>query len=212
MLTLTIPLVDTKDPGLGNLVELAQNGDLDAFSQICRTYETRLLRHAMTLCQRPSLAEELAQETLVEAWRCIQRFNGRSQFFTWLCAILLNRFRNVRRQKRPIPFTSLLEPEQHEVRQQMEEVADESSWPDQAAERREQGGQMLACIQALPHKYQQVVYLRFYVNDSLEGIAATLGCSVGTIKSRLFRALEKLRAMKAAQEQSPSSLTERGVV
>src|SRR5262249_29995643 len=50
-------------------------------------------------------------------------------------------------------------------------------------------------IQALPPKHQQVVYLRFYVNHSLEEIAAALGCSVGTVKSRLFRALDKLRTM-----------------
>jgi RNA polymerase sigma-70 factor (ECF subfamily) len=47
-----------------------------------------------------------------------------------------------------------------------------------------------------------VVYLRFYVDDSLEGIAAALGCAVGTVKSRLFHALEKLRGMKEIEEQS----------
>lgn len=54
---------------------------------------------------------------------------------------------------------------------------------------------MRACIQALPAKQQQVIYLRFYADDSLEGIAAALGCSVGTIKSRLFHALNRLRGM-----------------
>ena len=53
------------------------------------------------------------------------------------------------------------------------------------------------CVQALPAKQQQVIYLRFYVDDSLEGIAAALGCSVGTVKSRLFHALDKLRKMNA---------------
>jgi hypothetical protein len=46
-----------------------------------------------------------------------------------------------------------------------------------------------------------VIHLRFYVDDSLEGIAAALGCSVGTVKSRLFNALDKLRAMNALREQ-----------
>jgi len=53
----------------------------------------------------------------------------------------------------------------------------------------------------LPAKQQQVIYLRFYVDHSLGGIAAALGCSVGTVKSRLFHALEKLRAMNVLSEQ-----------
>jgi RNA polymerase sigma-70 factor (ECF subfamily) len=53
----------------------------------------------------------------------------------------------------------------------------------------------------LPAKHQQVVYLRFYVDDSLEGIAAALGCPVGTVKSRLFHALDKLRGMSAMTAQ-----------
>lgn len=56
---------------------------------------------------------------------------------------------------------------------------------------------MRACIRALPARHQHVVHLRFYADDSLEGIAAALGCSVGTVKSRLFHALEKLRGMNA---------------
>jgi DNA-directed RNA polymerase specialized sigma24 family protein len=53
----------------------------------------------------------------------------------------------------------------------------------------------------LPAKQQQVIHLRFYVDDSLGGIAAALGCSVGTVKSRLFNALDKLRGMNALGEQ-----------
>jgi len=55
------------------------------------------------------------------------------------------------------------------------------------------------CLARLPEKHRQVVYLRFYVDTSLEGIAATLGCSVGTIKSRLFHALRKLSRMSELQ-------------
>lgn len=205
MLSLNPHFVETQPPASPDLVELARNGDLEAFGAICRLYETRLLRHALTLCGRPGLAEDLAQETLVEAWRCLKSFNGRSQLFTWLCAILLNRFRNALRQKRPIPLSCLGDHEAHEARQQLEGQADQAALPDLAAERREEAGQMLACLQALPHKYRQVVYLRFYVNDSLEEIAATLGCSVGTIKSRLFRALERLRTMTAIREQAALS-------
>ena len=52
-----------------------------------------------------------------------------------------------------------------------------------------------------PRSISRSFILRFYVDDSLEGIAAALGCSVGTVKSRLFHALDKLRAMHALREQ-----------
>ena len=67
--------------------------------------------------------------------------------------------------------------------------------PDEAAHLREHAALVLACLRELPAKHQQVIYLRFYVDDSIEGIAAVLGCSIGTVKSRLFRALDKLRGM-----------------
>ena len=71
---------------------------------------------------------------------------------------------------------------------------------------------MRQCVQALPAKHQQVIYLRFYVDDSLEGIAAALGCSVGTVKSRLFHALDKLRKMNAFSTQLSDFKTKGGML
>jgi RNA polymerase sigma-70 factor (ECF subfamily) len=73
---------------------------------------------------------------------------------------------------------------------------DIESAPDRAAERSEHAALIRGCVERLPAKHQQVIYLRFYVGDSLAGIAAALGCSVGTVKSRIFHALERLRNMK----------------
>lgn len=140
------------------------------------------------------MAEELAQDTLVEAWKHLRRYNGRCQFFTWLCAILLNRFHNTLREKRPVPFSTLGGEDAVEIRNRFENVTDEDSAPDQTAQLRERAALIQQCIARLSPKHQQVIHLRFFVDDSLEGIAAALGCSVGTVKSRLFHALERLRA------------------
>ena len=184
-----------------SFVEKARAGDAEAFGEICRVYETRLLRQALTLCRNETLAADLAQDCLVEAWKCLNRYNGRCQFFTWLCAILLNRYRNTVRRKRPMPLSSLGGDDQDEYQNSLDNLVDQDSPPDQAAQLREQAALVQECIQALPSKHQQVIYLRFYVDDSLEGIAVALGCSVGTVKSRLFRALDKLRAMNAMTAQ-----------
>jgi RNA polymerase sigma-70 factor, ECF subfamily len=199
--------VEIETPDTQGLLELAQAGDAQAFGAICRVYETRLLRQAMTLCGDATLAEDLAQDTLVEAWKCLRRYNGQCRFFTWLYAILLNRYRNLLRQKRPLPFSAFARHDRDEFQKNIVNLADHDSLPDETAQIREQVAQVRSCIKALPAKQQQVIYLRFYADDSLEGIAAALGCSVGTVKSRLFHALDKLRGMNALNAQFSNSLT-----
>ena len=184
-------------PETRSLLDRALSGDAGAFGELCCMYETRLLRQAMALCGNEAMAEELAQDTLVEGWKSLRRYNGRCQFFTWLCAILLNRRRNTLRKKRPAPFTALAVCDRDEIEDHIANLADERPTPDRAAQMREHSALVWKCIETLPAKQQQVVYLRFYVDDSIEGIAAALGCSTGTVKSRLYHALDKLRAINA---------------
>ena len=155
----------------------------------------------MTLCGNAVLAEELAEDTLVEAWKFLHRYNERCEFFTWLCAILLNRYRNNLRKNRLRAAFTLGAAEQNEFNSEVEKLPDHGYLPDESAELHEQTVLVRQCIESLPAKHQQVIYLRFYVDDSLEGIAAALGCSVGTVKSRLFHALDKLRGMRAINAQ-----------
>lgn len=193
--------MELETPDTRSLLDLARSGDAEAYGEVYRAYATRLLRQAVALCGNAALAEELAQDTLVEAWKCLRRYNGRCEFFTWLCAILLNRYRNSVRNKRLLPVSTLGSREREEFTHAVEQLADHSFLPDEAAALHEQTALVRKCIDSLPVKHQQVIFLRFYVDDSLEGIAAALGCSVGTVKSRLFHALDKLRAMNAMNAQ-----------
>ena len=187
--------VDIEAPAAQSLLDQARSGEAAAFGEICRAYETRLLQQAMTLCGNETMAEELAQDTLVEAWKCLRRYNGRCRFFTWLCAIQLNRWRNAVRKKRPWPFAMLAGHDREQALHRLENLPDACPSPDQAAQLHERAKLIRQCIRRLPARQQQVVYLRFYVEDSLEGIAAALGCSLGTVKSRLYHALDKLRSL-----------------
>jgi RNA polymerase sigma-70 factor (ECF subfamily) len=200
VLSLDVTFMEAERRDLPRLLDEARAGDAEAFGEVCRIYETRLLRQAMSLCGNLELAEDLAQETFVEAWRSLRRYNGRSQFFTWLCAILLNRFRNSLRQKRP--WLRGLAGKDDEDFQIEEQISDPQLLPNEIIEFRERALLVRKCIQVLSRKHQQVIYLRFYVDNSIESIAAALGCSKGTVKSRLFHALEKLRTMKILNAQA----------
>jgi RNA polymerase sigma-70 factor (ECF subfamily) len=210
--SLSPTFVETDISDTRSLLDQARAGDAEAFGEICRIHGTRLLRQAVVLCGNLTLAEDLAQDTLVEAWKYLHRYNGRCQFFTWLCAILLNRYRNVRRANRLWPAFTLGGYGQDEFEKYTGKLADHTVQPDQAVEWNDQAALVRQCIQTLPAKHQQVIYLRFYVDDSLEGIADALGCSVGTVKSRLFHALDKLRKMNAFSAPLSDFKTKGGIL
>ncbi|HUI06913.1 MAG TPA: RNA polymerase sigma factor [Verrucomicrobiae bacterium] len=210
--SLSPTFVETEVCDTRSLLDQARAGDAEAFGEICRVHGTRLLRQAVALCGDRTLAEDLAQDTLVEAWKCLRRYNGRCKFFTWLCAILLNRYRNALRGNRLLPASTLGVRDQDEFDKHAGNLTDHAARPDQAVERREEAILVQKCVQALPAKHMQVIYLRFYVDDSLEEIAAALGCPVGTVKSRLFHALDKLRKMQAFSGQLSDFKTEGGML
>src|SRR5512146_1936177 len=121
-----------------SLLDRARSGDADAFCELCRDYEARLLRQAWAVCGDPTGAEELAQDTLVEAWKCLRRYNGRCKFFTWLCAILLNRHRSSYRRRR-FRLLELFAGHGEEVLPDAPEPAiGDHAWPDRLAQEHEQ--------------------------------------------------------------------------
>ena len=165
--------------GNADLLTRAREGETWAFCRVAAEHEVRLLQQARGLTRDQSAAEDLVSETLVEAWRCLSRYNGACRFSTWLFSILLHRHQKAlrRARSRPIPLAALPSGE----------------GPAEAAMRNEAAGRLRQAVEALPEKHQQVILLRFFEDASLPEIAALLDCSVGTVKSRLHYALEKLR-------------------
>jgi RNA polymerase sigma-70 factor (ECF subfamily) len=180
------------DVGLNHspgLLARAQARDADAFCELCRPYEDRLFRQAVALCRDQILAEDLVQETLIEAWKSLRRFNGRCRLFTWFCSIMLHRYQKTLRRKRGVRVEEL-----------SEMVLDEQPSPAMTSQSNDRARVLQQQLDDLPHKQRQVIYLRFYVDNSLEEISAAIGCSIGTVKSRLFNGLENLRKMRGVRQ------------
>jgi RNA polymerase sigma-70 factor (ECF subfamily) len=137
-------------------------------------------------------AEDLASETLVQAWRSIGRFDGSCRFSTWLFSILLHRYqKHVRAAaSRPVSASSL--PLDDNCTKAPK--PDESPSPAEQLDARERAAAILRALNLLPEKQRQVLLLRFFQDCSLEEIATVAGCSTGTVKSRLHYGLEALRA------------------
>lgn len=182
-------------PSVNEDLEAARLGDIDAFGRLIEPLEERLYRQAYLLCRNESTAEELAQDTLVSAWKSLHRFDGKCRLFTWLYAILMNTYKKRLRSqaRKPLIFWGLFQWNRDHPEAQSAELTSTAHQPEAKLEEAERNQNITNLINTLSPKHQEVIRLRFYAEASLEEIAETTGCSIGTVKSRLHYALEKLR-------------------
>jgi RNA polymerase sigma-70 factor, ECF subfamily len=171
------------------LIDRAKAGEASAFERLAGRHAAPLWRCALALGQDSHWAEDLAQETLVEAWRSLARFDGRCRFSTWLYGILRHRFLKGRRGQNAVGLSASVAIAQKQCTRRS---------PDQSAEVSEDAQRVRRAVASLPEEHRQVVELRFFAGATLDEIAAALGCPLGTVKSRLHHALEKLRQMNFA--------------
>lgn len=184
------------DPAVHDWLTPALAGDPDAFCQLAVQHQERLLRQACGLSGNPAIAEDLAAETIIEAWRSLARYDRSCRFSTWLFSILLHRYqKHLRRARsRPVPMSGLTVGDASEREGLHLRLPDASASPSEQVAQAETRLLLRRAIELLPDKHREVLLLRFFEDASLEDIAVALKCSVGTVKSRLHYALEKLRA------------------
>lgn len=180
------------------LLSRAREGNARAFCLLIEPLQARILRQAAALCGDLNAADDLVSETLVEAWKSLPRYNGTCRLSTWLYAILLHRHQKAVRHShsRPTSLTSFTVFESEEFQERQQNVPSPESSPADSAAQKESFVQLRNCIEGLPDKHRQIILLRFFEDASLPDMAAVLGCSIGTVKSRLHHALDKLRRMK----------------
>jgi RNA polymerase sigma-70 factor, ECF subfamily len=192
----TTDTVNLHDNDQRELIARAQAGDATAFEQLAALHAARLWRCALALGKDSHWAEDLAQETLLEAWRSLPRFDGRCRFSTWLYGILRHRFLKGRRRPNAVGLSESDLP------------GDETSAnlsPDRAAQMSEDAQRVRRAVASLPEEHRLVVELRFFAGAKLDEIAAALDCPLGTVKSRLHYALERLRQKNLAVNLFTSS-------
>lgn len=167
------------------LIRHAANGDASAWEPLVQTHQQAVFRLAYLLLGDPDDAEDIAQETFLRAWNHLKRFDQTRPLKPWLLSITANLARNRRRSAGR--YLAAL------TRAFRDEPAP-ASVEDKSAQYME-ANDLWKAVQNLREPDQQIVYLRYFMDLSVAETAGVLQVAEGTVKSRLSRALEKLRAI-----------------
>ncbi|MDB6122683.1 MAG: rna polymerase sigma factor region 2 [Pedosphaera sp.] len=167
------------------LVAALKGQDPAAVKALVNSYGDRLLRSAFSHCRNETEAQDIVQDTFLQAIRSIHRFQGRSTVYIWLHAILLNLTRHYHRDRKRIVYD--------------EELANrEIPAPDENPAQLDAGTASSALWEALDRlsdTHREVIVLRYYENMKIHEIARHLKISKGTVKSRLHYAIGEMRKL-----------------
>ena len=169
------------------LIRRCQAGDVKAFEQVVRRYQTQVYNIAYGMLGNVDDAQDLTQDVFAIVWQKIGQFQFKARFSTWLYRITTNlslneKNRQGRRQTIPV------------------EIDDTQAWtpidtntPEKMALLAEQRQLLQSALAKLKSKHRQILVLREMEDLSYEELSEVLGCSVGRVKSRLFEARMALR-------------------
>jgi RNA polymerase sigma-70 factor (ECF subfamily) len=170
------------------LIACAQRGEMAAFEQLAHTHADRLFAVALRLVGNRTDAEDVLQETLLRAWRGIDRFRGGSSFFTWLYRIAVNEANRSLEKATRRPATTRLGEEQLQL------SSPAGDGPARRAEFQELRAALEVALLALPLPHRTAIVLRDIEGLSTREAAKILGVGEAAFKSRLHQARLRVRA------------------
>jgi len=178
-----------------SLIEAHIKGDPAAFGELVRRYGDNVLGYLMRMSGNRHQAEDLFQETFKRVHEKAHTFRG-SRFKSWLYTIATNVAIDGIRRLRRSPVVSLnqkLDCDGDNL-QELAAVAavDNSCNPSQEVQKAEQTEQVRRAVDSLPAKQRATLVLAYYQQLNYREVAAVLGCSVGTVKTQMYRALRTL--------------------
>lgn len=173
------------------LVERVNKGDKRAFDLLVLRYQHRILGLISRFIKDPVEVEDVCQEAFIKAYRALPGFRGDSAFYTWLYRIAINTAKNymVARGRRP-PTTDVDVDEAEFL--ESDTILEDIAGPEQNIARDDLKRVIDKAIEELPEDLRTAFTLREFGGLSYEEITEIMGCPVGTVRSRIFRAREAL--------------------
>ena len=172
------------------LVQRAQRGDLRAFDLLVLKYQGRIAALVSRYVSDAGEVEDVTQEAFIKAYRALGKFRGDSAFYTWLYRIAANAAKNhlVAKGRRPGAHATIEDAEGFDEGGMLSESAS----PEALAMGGELAEVVESALNALPDELKAALMLREFDGLSYDDIADVLGCPVGTVRSRIFRAREAI--------------------
>jgi RNA polymerase sigma-70 factor (ECF subfamily) len=180
----------------GELIRESRRGGKEAFQELVRRYQKRIMAVALGMVHNPEDAMEIVQDAFVKAYENIDRFKGESSVYTWLYRIVVNRAIDFRRRERRHPLVRFEDRHAGEERRESYEDSLKEERPNdpfQAVQSREVGDRVTEAINELTPDHKAVILLREVEGLSYEEISRVMQCSKGTVMSRLHYARKKLQ-------------------
>ena len=179
-----------------SLVQAAQKGDMGAFEELVARHRDKIYARAYSMMRNEEEAIDLSQEAWVKGWQRLQQFHGESSFGTWMTRIVINLcLDQLRKQKRQRNESiEAMEEESGGVERQMPVVTVN---PTAGLERAEMRQRIDKALKQLSYEHRTVMVLHEFEQMEYKQIAKTMGCSIGTVMSRLFYARRKMAALLA---------------
>jgi len=181
------------------LIEQYRKGDSEAMERLVLKYQNRIYNVILKICADPDDAAELTQETFVKVIENLNKFEGRSGFYTWTFRIAVNLTLNYCQRNSRLAFRSLDAEQQQQddsqVKQVLKDFLSDDSSPDPAAEVQSKELYRIAArtLMGLDEAHRAVIVLRDIEGMSYARIAEVLDIELGTVRSRLSRARSKMR-------------------
>jgi RNA polymerase sigma-70 factor (ECF subfamily) len=172
------------------LIRQAQRADPDAFCALAERYERRIYSLAFHYCHDAEDAEDLSQEVWLRAYQAIQTFRGESSFYTWLRRITINCFLNPRRANSSVRHGQDLEVSSLDL---VSNAAESSLSSERILHNRILLKKVRQALSELTTQQRLIFLLKHYEGMTYEEISEAVGCSTGTAKKSVSRAIAKLR-------------------
>ena len=173
------------------LVERVQRGDSAAFDALVRKYQHRIVGLIGRYVHDWSECQDVAQEVFMRAYRALGGFRGDAQFSTWLHRIAVNTAKNhlvAQNRRPPTDDIDVMDAEQFDQSYRLRDT----DTPERELMRQEIERTVMDAVNALPSELREAITLREVDGLSYDEIAERMGCPIGTVRSRIFRAREAI--------------------
>ena len=177
------------------LVAAAKGGDQQAFDMLVKRYRKRIYALALHICKSTSEADDITQDVFLKAYSALGEFEGRSEFFTWVYRMTVNRALNVRRDRARRGEDTIDDP-----RLELAVAVDSRSNPGKAAELRQSYARLLRALDGLPADMRTTVILVCMQGMSHGEVAVVQNVSEGTIAWRMHEARRRMNEAMAPEK------------